>query len=727
MLPAAAPSPGFCDLLPVFNALPGAYLLLTPALLIEAVSDDYLAATLTTRERLVGQLIFDAFPDNPAAPEALQADLLAAAQRQAQEREAFHAVFEQTPALIALLRSPGHRYDYVNPAYQQLFPGRQLVGLDVAVAVPEMQQQGFVALLDQVYQSGATHFGREAAFAVAQPGEPAGRQTHFNFTMQAYREAGAIAGVSIFAIDVTEQVAARQEREAERQQLHHLFMEAPAPIVILDGADLVFQLVNPAYQRVFPGRALLSKPVLEALPEIAGTPIYQHLRGVYDTGETFVAQELPMRLARHDDGPLEDMYFTFTYQARRNARGVIDGALVFAYEVTEQVQARQVSDASARRLRLLTDALPVLISYIDRHQTYRFANRAYEDWFGRPAADVVGRHSREIAGEAAYAQVRPYIERALAGERVEYEARLAYRPDFIRHVRTTFIPDVQAGAVAGFYTLVTDTTAQVEAREEVNGLNQDLAAINEELRITNEELHESNTQLTRTNIDLDNFIYTASHDLKVPIANIEGLLQALTRELPPGALVGDVPEMLRLMQQATERFQRTIEQLTDVSRLQKEHGQPTTQVRLAAVVEEVRLDLLPLVQQTRGRLTVDVPPTAHLPFAEKNLRSVVYNLLSNALKYHYPDRPPHVQLTYFQQEQYHVLRVQDNGLGLDLATASGKLFGMFQRLHTHVEGSGIGLYMVRKMVENSGGRIDVASQLGEGSTFTVFFPVHVAS
>ena len=71
-----------------------------------------------------------------------------------------------------------------------------------------------------------------------------------------------------------------------------------------------------------------------------------------------------------------------------------------------------------------------------------------------------------------------------------------------------------------------------------------------------------------------------------------------------------------------------------------------------------------------------------------------------------------------------MLRVQDNGLGFDVAEVKGKLFGMFQRLHTHVEGSGIGLYMVKKIVENSSGRIDVQSQPGEGTTFTVYFPVY---
>jgi signal transduction histidine kinase len=80
-----------------------------------------------------------------------------------------------------------------------------------------------------------------------------------------------------------------------------------------------------------------------------------------------------------------------------------------------------------------------------------------------------------------------------------------------------------------------------------------------------------------------------------------------------------------------------------------------------------------------------------------------------------------VQVSCGLEDSYQVLRVQDNGLGLDLTRGSGKLFGMFQRLHTHVEGTGIGLYMVKKMVENAGGRIEVESQPNQGATFRVYF------
>ncbi|QKG52382.1 PAS domain-containing protein [Hymenobacter sp. BRD67] len=253
--------------------------------------------------------------------EALQAEMLAAAQRQAQEREALFHILADTPAAVALLRGPQHQFEYVNTAYQQLFPERQLTGRSVAEALPETRAAGFLTQLDRVYRTGETFFGQELPMRLEPAdGRPA-QQVYYTFTYQAYRENDQVAGISIFAFDVTEQVQAREQREAERQQLYHLFMEAPAPIVILDGPDLVYQLVNPAYQRVFPGRTLLGKPVLEALPELLGTPILDQLRGVYTTGTTLVAQEMPLLLARHDNGPLEELFFTFTYQARRNTQG----------------------------------------------------------------------------------------------------------------------------------------------------------------------------------------------------------------------------------------------------------------------------------------------------------------------------------------------------------------------------------------------------------------------
>ena len=235
-------------------------------------------------------------------------------------------------------------------------------------------------------------------------------------------------------------------------------------------------------------------------------------------------------------------------------------------------------------------------------------------------------------------------------------------------------------------------------------------------------LRDNNEELTRVNVDLDSFIYTASHDLKGPITNIEGLLQALTDELPIEARQRPpVNDILAMLTKSVERFQRTIGQLSDVAKLQREHGLALVPVPLAPVVQGVALDLAPLVQAAGAQLDLALNDQVAAHFPEKNLRSVVYNLLSNALKYRDPRRPPQVNLRAYPDGQFVRLTVQDNGLGID-AAGQRRLFGLFERLHDHVEGSGIGLFMVKKMVENAGGRILVASEPGVGSTFTVLLP-----
>jgi PAS domain S-box-containing protein len=235
-------------------------------------------------------------------------------------------------------------------------------------------------------------------------------------------------------------------------------------------------------------------------------------------------------------------------------------------------------------------------------------------------------------------------------------------------------------------------------------------------------LRTNNEELTRVNVDLDNFIYTASHDLKGPITNIEGLLAALTDELPIDARQRPpVGNILLMLGTSVERFQRTIEQLSDVAKLHREHGLPGAPVPLAPVVRDVCLDLAPLLHTTGAQLTIDLPEGIAVRFLEKNLRSLVYNLLSNALKYHDPSRVAQVQLRAQADGRQVRLTVSDNGLGMDVA-GQRRLFGLFERLHNHVEGSGIGLFMVKKMVENAGGRIAVASEVGVGSTFTVYLP-----
>ncbi|TGD82912.1 PAS domain-containing protein [Hymenobacter wooponensis] len=648
--------------------------------------------------------------------------LLEEAQRRVQERETFYQVFEQTPASIALMRGPAHRFEYVNAAYQQLFPGRQLVGRSLAEALPETVTQGFSALLDTVYRTGETFFGTELLLSIEQPGGLPAKDVYFTFTYQAYREREQIVGISIFAYDATEQVLARLAREAQQRQLHDLFMQAPTPIAILTGPDMVFQLVNPAYQSIFPGRELLGRPVLQALAELASSPIPDVLQQVYTTRETYVAEAMPLMLARQEGGLLEELYFTFTYQARRNEHGVADGVMVFAHEVTDQVLARRVVEEREQSFRQIADSVPAMLWVNNPEGQCVYLNQQWYSYTGQTEAEAlgVGWLNAVHPDEAGIASAS-FLDANARHIPFHCFYRLRRHDGTYRWVSDSGTPRFDnAGEFEGFVGTVIDVHEQRLAELALQRLTKKLRISRDEAQALNTNLRASNEQLIRTNVDLDNFIYTASHDLKAPITNIEGLLHTLQSELPPPSQLGEVAYILELMQDSVDRFTRTIEHLTDVSKLQKEHDQPAIQVPLAQVIEEVRLDLAPLLQEVHGHLHVTVEEIPTVMFPEKNLRSVVYNLLSNAFKYHHPERAPQVYVRGRAEPDYLVLEVQDNGLGVDL-TRERQLFAMFQRLHTHVEGSGVGLYMVKRMVENAGGRIEVHSEVGQGTTFTVYF------
>ena len=243
----------------------------------------------------------------------------------------------------------------------------------------------------------------------------------------------------------------------------------------------------------------------------------------------------------------------------------------------------------------------------------------------------------------------------------------------------------------------------------------------QKLLLSNEELEKKNQQLLRINNDLDSFVYTASHDLKAPISNIEGLMVLLNKKLAPTSDAQEY-QILEHINQSIKKFKTTISDLTDVSKVQKNFDSVLEPVSFHDTLEEVKGDIYNLMKESDAVIITDFQvPSIH--YAKGNLRSIIYNLLSNAIKYRAPDRRPQIELCTRIEENYVVLEVQDNGLGIE-AAQKHKLFIMFKRIHTHVEGSGVGLYIVKRIVDNNKGKIEVDTEPGKGTHFKIFFKQH---
>jgi len=153
------------------------------------------------------------------------------------------------------------------------------------------------------------------------------------------------------------------------------------------------------------------------------------------------------------------------------------GAVIIHSDITDRKQTEDALHTSEERLRLLADALPVLISYVDENQRYRYNNKGYEHWFGHSRENVEGKHLRQVIGEKAYQVIRPRVEAALSGRLVTFEEFLPYRGAGRRYVRVTYVPHRQAGRVRGFFALIQDLTERKQAEEELRESRDKLSTI----------------------------------------------------------------------------------------------------------------------------------------------------------------------------------------------------------------------------------------------------------
>jgi two-component system CheB/CheR fusion protein len=243
-----------------------------------------------------------------------------------------------------------------------------------------------------------------------------------------------------------------------------------------------------------------------------------------------------------------------------------------------------------------------------------------------------------------------------------------------------------------------------------------------DLKFTQEKLQQTNEHLLRVIEDLDTFVYTASHDLKSPIGNIEGLMLLLEEQIgSAGPIPGEPTQpVFDMMKGAISRFKNVIKDLTDIAKIQRDIGGEPEQVNIKEVFEEVKGNLQELLDDEQAEVEVDFENAPHISFSKKNLYSILYNLTSNAIKYKARDRAPKVALTTSKVDGYVLLTVEDNGLGISKDNVS-KLFTLFKRFHTHVDGTGMGLYIVKRLIDNANGFIKVNSQEGKGTTFQLYF------
>jgi len=253
-----------------------------------------------------------------------------------------------------------------------------------------------------------------------------------------------------------------------------------------------------------------------------------------------------------------------------------------------------------------------------------------------------------------------------------------------------------------------------QQKEEFEALHSDLDSKIKDRTI---EIQSAAENLTQRNKDLEEFSYIVSHNLRAPVANMLGLAALFKRTELSEEQRG---ELVPHLEDSAKRLDTTIRDLNEVLSIRNSAMKNREHVNIADTLGFVEKSLKNEIYENKAQIMTDFSQIPMLHTVRGYLESILYNLLSNAIKYRSPDRYPHITLSTCSENDYDCLIVSDNGLGIDLKTGTYKIFGLYQRMHTHTEGKGFGLYLVQTQVASLNGKIEVESEIGQGTTFKIY-------
>lgn len=351
-------------------------------------------------------------------------------------------------------------------------------------------------------------------------------------------------------------------------------------------------------------------------------------------------------------------------------------------------------------LRTLIDNLPLNVFVKDRESRKILVNKSEVEFCGfKHESEVLGKDDFDLFPEATAKisraedlQVMNDSESMIRRETVHIKED-GTRTNFF----TSKIPlKKPTGEVIGLIGLSVDITNIKQKEQELNDL----------IEITSDQ-----------NKKLVTFAHIVSHDLRSHTANFSMLLNFLENETQPE----ERERILTMLTDASDNLLDTLRSLNEVVEISTNINIEKVPLEIYSRINSAALNLSGLIKKTKTRIIIEIPEEETVQAVPAYLDSILINFITNAIKYKHPDRSPIIRMTMDTEGIYKVLRVEDNGLGIDLDQYGNKIFGMYKTFHSNPDARGIGLYLTKNQIEAMNGKVQVESTVGKGSVFKVYF------
>lgn len=658
------------------------------------------------------------------------------------ERQHLQELFEQAPGFIAALSGPHHVFTMANAAYRKVVGRTDLIGKPVREALPEVVEQGFIELLNGVYQSGEPFIGRGVRISLQQgPGES--HEDHFlDFVYQPiFNSEGAVSGIFVQGHDVTDHRRAEEALRESEQRFRLVSESAPVMLwmgdqegrcVYLNKAQREFWGLNEDEVSGFQWSTTLHPEDQQAL----FAPFAEGMRN----HAPFTSEA---RFKRADG---EYRIVQTNAQPRFDASGEFLGMIGVNVDITETRRAETALRESEERFRAIANSIDQLIWATRPDGYHDYFNQRWYEYTGVPEGSTDGAGWNNIFHPDDQERSRKVWRHSLeTGEPYHIEYRLRHRSGQYRWVlgRAQPVRDEQ-GRITRWYGTCTDIHDFKQAQEELRASREKAVQSEEESRRLAAMLADRVSELDAANEEIQRFAYIVSHDLRAPLVNVMGFTSELeaaqagikkfykkVSEAKPDLVTPetqvtietDLEEAIGFIRLSTVKMDKLINAILKLSREGRRVLAPET-ISMSQLLEAQSRSLAHQLQERGARLTIETVPD--LTSDRLAIEQIFGNLIDNAVKYLEPGRPGHIVVRGQDLGMSVRYEVEDNGRGIDTKDYE-RIFDLFRRSGIQdQQGEGIGLAHVRALVRRLGGTIAVASSLGEGSTFTITLPKYTS-
>lgn len=632
--------------------------------------------------------------------------------------------FRQAPVAIALLEGPEHRFALSNELYDKLIGVREIIGRTAREVFPDLKDQPFFDLLDQVYRTGIPFTAYDAQIVFENSaGEKTANYLDFIYAPR-FGPDGKAQGITATIVDSTAKYLARKaiednlselktltnqltsaqsELDEEKRKFEIIFENAASGMAMVKEPQHIFEKANPSFREMLGNRIVIGKNVEEIFPEFIGGNFVAMLNWVYEGGKPYRSFEEKLTLRPDPNGPIDRRYFDITFTQLKSLNDKIEGVLIDLIDVTERVRARRKLESSEEQLQLATKAAKIGIWDLNtKDNSLVFSDRA---------AQIYGFTSRHPHLDDAFARIHP-------DDREEVAAAIAKAKDPLgdgsyQSIHRLYHSDGSIGWISVF--------GQARNSSSISGKYQRLTGAM--IDITKEVLSQNEIKLAREAADNANsaksaFLANMSHEIRSPLGAIMGFVGLLKDEQ---ISLDETQEYLGVIERNSHQLLRIIDDILDLSKV--EAGKMLIE-QIDFSLLEVLADFSSLMGFRARENGIDFSLRAETALPDPvnsdptRVRQILTNIVGNAIKF---TKKGLVELIVSYESNKLRFVVRDSGVGISIEE-SGRLFQAFGQADVSTTrkfgGTGLGLVLTKRLSQALGGDFWLeSSEVGVGSVF----------